>query len=148
MQMQVFLNDLHSFAQQFWNYVQSAKVFAWHGEMGAGKTTLITALGRQKGVKNSMSSPTFSIINQYEFEHNGKEKIIYHIDLYRLENVEEAKQAGVEDAIYSGEICMLEWPQKASQLFDDNTVHVFIDIVEDNIRLLRIELPNNRNLET
>jgi tRNA threonylcarbamoyladenosine biosynthesis protein TsaE len=146
MEMQVVLNDLNTFSEAFWNYVKTARVFAWHGQMGAGKTTLITALGKWKGVEDAMSSPTFSLINQYVYYKDGDEQLFYHIDLYRLNSPEEAMRAGVEDAIYSGAICMVEWPEKAPQLFDAETVHVFIEPIDATQRSVRIELPNSRNL--
>jgi len=144
--MQVSLDKAEEFINWFWKKAQEAKVFAWHGQMGAGKTTLITALGRAKGVEDSMSSPTFSLINQYQYKDGGEEKIMYHIDLYRLKDEQEALQAGVEDAIYSGAICMVEWPEKAPHLFDESTVHVFVEVISEAERLVRMELRNSRNL--
>lgn len=143
--MQVSLNEIEEFANWFWSAAKETKVFAWHGQMGAGKTTLITALGKMKGVEDAMSSPTFSLINQYAYREGG-EKIMYHIDLYRLKDEQEAVQAGVEDAIYSGAICMVEWPEKAPHLFDENTMHVFVDLIGDTERVVRMELRNSRNL--
>jgi tRNA threonylcarbamoyladenosine biosynthesis protein TsaE len=143
----VSLDQLSIFAKQFWEHAEGVKVFAFHGPMGAGKTTIITALGRYRGVKDSMSSPTFSIINQYVFEENGEEKSMYHIDLYRLERADEAVQAGVEDAVYSGGICMVEWPEKAPGLFDETAAHVYIEPQAPGApRLVRMELPNSRTL--
>ncbi len=139
--MQVSIEGLDEFAQAFWEKVGNIKVFAFHGPMGAGKTTLITALGRKKGIRDQMSSPTFSIINQYAFRENGMEKTMYHIDLYRIEKSEEAVQAGIDDAIDSGALCMVEWPQKAPELFDELTAHVFIEPVDASNRMVRIELP-------
>lgn len=147
MLFQVSLDHLSSFAKQFWDHAGAVKVFAFHGPMGAGKTTIITALGRYRGVKDSMSSPTFSIINQYVFEEDGEEKPVYHIDLYRLERADEAVQAGVEDAVYSGGICMVEWPEKAPDLFDETAAHVYIEPQAPGApRLVRLELPNSRTL--
>jgi tRNA threonylcarbamoyladenosine biosynthesis protein TsaE len=146
MGIQVSLDRLEEFVNGFWSAAKDAKVFAWHGQMGAGKTTLITALGKVKGVEDAMSSPTFSLINQYTYKEDGEEKIMYHIDLYRLKDEQEALHAGVEDAIYSGAICMVEWPEKAPHLFDESAVHVFVDLVSDTERLVRIELQNSRNL--
>jgi len=144
--MQVSLDKFEEFVNWFWENANDAKVFAWHGQMGSGKTTLITVLGRSKGVKDTMSSPTFSLINQYQFRDGDEEKIMYHIDLYRLKDEQEALHAGVEDAIYSGAICMVEWPQKAPHLFNENTVHVFVEVVSDTERSVRMELRNSRNL--
>lgn len=143
----VSLDALSLFARQFWEAAGDAKVFAFHGPMGAGKTTLITALGRYKGVRSSMSSPTFSIINEYAFEEGGEERSMYHIDLYRLERADEAIHAGVEDAVYSGSICLVEWPEKAPSLFDDTAAHVYIEPqAPGEPRPVRMELPNSRTL--
>ncbi len=144
--MQVSLEELDDFAAQFWTYVNDRRVFAFHGPMGAGKTTMITALGRKKGVTESMSSPTFSIINQYSYAEKGAARTFYHIDLYRLETADEAVQAGVEESMYSGEICMVEWPEKAADLFDQETTHVRIMPVEERLRIVQIELPNNNRI--
>ena len=137
----VSINELNDFADRFWELVKDAKVFAFHGEMGSGKTTLITALCKQKGVTDIISSPTFSIINEYCFLENNREKKIYHLDLYRLNSMEEILQAGVEDCIYSGEICFIEWPEKAPELLNENTVHVFITIADATNRQVKIETP-------
>ena len=137
----VSINELNDFADRFWELVKDAKVFAFHGEMGSGKTTLITALCKQKGVTDIISSPTFSIINEYCFLENNAEKKIYHLDLYRLNSMEEIIQGGVEDCIYSGEICFIEWPEKAPELLNENTVHVFITIIDARNRQVKIETP-------
>ncbi len=137
----VSINHLKDFAASFWQHVKNEKLFAFHGTMGAGKTTIITALCKEKGVKDVISSPTFSIINEYRFVEKNEERIIYHMDLYRLNSLEEAMQAGIEDCIYSGEICLIEWPEKAPELLDQKTVHVFIEIVNDSTRLLKIQTP-------
>lgn len=138
---QVSLDKLNDFASRFWDTVQDKKLFAFHGAMGAGKTTIITALCKQKGVNDTISSPTFSIINEYRFSENGAEKIIYHLDLYRLNSIEEIIQAGVEDCIYSGEICFVEWPEKAPVLLNESTVHLYIDILDATTRQVKIESP-------
>src|SRR5215204_5887795 len=107
MEFQVTLDRLNRFAEQFWQVVGGAKIFAFHGQMGAGKTTIISSLCHYRGTKDVTGSPTFSIINEYRIDNNGK---IFHIDLYRLKDEEEVIQAGVEDCIYSDAICMIEWP--------------------------------------
>jgi tRNA threonylcarbamoyladenosine biosynthesis protein TsaE len=141
MTVAISLNELPLFAQQFWRSVVDAKVFLFYGEMGAGKTTLIEALCAAKGVQEHMSSPTFSIINQYGYTENGTEGLIYHIDLYRLKDEEEIIQAGVEDCVYSGALCMVEWPQKAPDLFDEKAVKIFIEPLDATHRSVKIELP-------
>ncbi len=138
---QVSLDGSNDFSNGFWALVKDAKLFAFHGEMGSGKTTLITLLCKKKGVKDVVSSPTFSIINEYHFFENNAEKKIYHLDLYRLNSMEDIIQAGVEDCIYSGAICFVEWPEKAPELLDENTVHVFIKIIDNATRQVKIEMP-------
>lgn len=138
MEMQLTIDRLDQFAETFWHHVKEAKVFLFHGQMGAGKTTTITALCQFKGVKDSISSPTFSIINEYSYLEEGQWRKIYHIDLYRLKDVEEMIAAGVEDCIYSGEICFVEWPQKAPELFDENAIHVMIQAIDERTRFIKI----------
>lgn len=113
------------------------KVYAFHGEMGAGKTTFIHALCEVLGVEDTITSPTFSIINQYK---TRDDKTIYHIDLYRIKDEQEAISAGIEDCLYSGTTCFVEWPDKAPEIFPDKTLHVTITSVDDNTRKLKINL--------
>ena len=116
----------------------NVRVFAFHGEMGSGKTTFIHALCDVKGVKEAVTSPTFSIINEYSYTENGTRKQIFHLDLYRLKDAEEAIQAGVEDCLYSENICLVEWPEKAATIFPEDTFHVHIEVVDSANRKLRI----------
>lgn len=139
MLFQVSLHELDDFATRFWTFVKGARLFAFYGEMGVGKTTIITALCRQKGVKDVISSPSFSIINEYRFFKNEKEEKIFHLDLYRLNSMEEIIQAGVEDCIYSNNICFIEWAEKAPQLLDETTLHVHIKILDTTTRQIKIE---------
>lgn len=138
MELHVLLEKLDDFAATFWNIWNGRTVFLFHGEMGAGKTTVIAALCRAKGVQDAVSSPTFSIINEYAYTEHGVLKKLYHIDLYRLQSEAEVVQAGVEDAVYSGAVCFVEWPAKAPDLFDETVVHVFIEPVSPTERRVRI----------
>ncbi len=113
------------------------KVFAFQGEMGAGKTTLIHALCEAMGVKDVITSPTFSIINQYK---TNDGQTVYHMDLYRIKDKNEAINAGIEDCLYSGNICFVEWPEKAPGIFPDETLHIKITSVDDNTRKLKFNL--------
>jgi tRNA threonylcarbamoyladenosine biosynthesis protein TsaE len=131
------LTDIQQVAKNFWATVKG-KVFAFHGEMGVGKTTFIHALCDNKKVKDVVSSPTFSLINEYRFIDNGEEKKIFHIDLYRIISEEEARQAGIEDCLYSGQICLVEWPDRAATIFPDETIHVHMEVVDGQRRKIRI----------
>jgi tRNA threonylcarbamoyladenosine biosynthesis protein TsaE len=129
------LSNIKDAAARFWKTIDDKKIIAFHGNMGAGKTTFIHALCEVKGVKDVVGSPTFSIINEYYFP-SGK---IFHIDLYRLKDEEEAIKAGVEDCLYSDHICFVEWPEKAPGLFPKDTVHVFIEVEDSETRHLTIQ---------
>ena len=129
------LPQIKSAVTQFLSAVNNHNVIALHGEMGAGKTTFVHALCDELGVENAVSSPTFSIINQYT---TAKGKTIYHLDLYRLKSVQEAIDAGVEVCFYSGNLCLVEWPEIAPSIFPDNTLHAYIEISGNNERRLVI----------
>jgi tRNA threonylcarbamoyladenosine biosynthesis protein TsaE len=138
MEYRFLLHELPQFAERFWHEAGEARVFAFHGGMGAGKTTIIEALCRHRGVRDTMSSPTFSIINEYRFG-AAEEFVIYHIDLYRLRDEQEVEQAGVEDCVFSGSHCFVEWPEKAPALFDEYTLRVYVEPVGEDERAVRIE---------
>ena len=135
------LHQIRKTAEQFWNVAGDTRVFAFHGEMGAGKTTFIHALCDVKGVKDVVSSPTFSIINEYVYTRDDVAKKIYHIDLYRLKDEEEALQAGIEDCLYGDHICFVEWPEKAASILPENTIHIYINAIDTATR--RLQLGNN-----
>lgn len=120
------LSGIRQVAADFWAAAGDARVFAIHGDMGAGKTTFVHALCAEKGVRDAVGSPTFSLVNQYLYLENGQERTIYHIDLYRLEGEEEAVRAGIEDCLWSGAVCFVEWPERAPGLFPPGTLHVRI----------------------
>ena len=100
------LNEIDKVVATFLAHIGSNIVVAFHGEMGAGKTTFIHALCEAMGVKEAISSPTFSIINEYS---TTAGQTIYHLDLYRIKDENEAINAGVEDCLYSGNTCLVEW---------------------------------------
>jgi tRNA threonylcarbamoyladenosine biosynthesis protein TsaE len=132
------LDNIRDAAEKLLAAAGSNKVFAFHGEMGAGKTTFIHALCEVLQVKGTVSSPTFSIINQYSTEKN---QTIYHMDLYRLKDEHEAINAGIEDCLYSGNTCLVEWPEKAPGIFPADTLHVTITLVASNTRKLNTSNP-------
>jgi tRNA threonylcarbamoyladenosine biosynthesis protein TsaE len=132
------LDNINVVANEFWQEVSNKTIIAFHGPMGSGKTTFIHALCDVKGVKDVVGSPTFSIINEYEFDCEGTKKALFHIDLYRLKDEAEAINAGVEDVLNSGNLCLVEWPEKAICLFPADTFHAFIEILDDKTRRLKI----------
>lgn len=137
MEVNFSLDEIDRVAGELLALTGRYKVLAFHGEMGAGKTTFINALCRAMLVGDMVSSPTFSIINQYA---TSGGQTVYHMDLYRIKDEHEAINAGVEDCLYSGNICLVEWPEKAPGILPDDTLHVYISSVADNTRKLKINL--------
>lgn len=109
------------------------KVWCFDAEMGAGKTTLIKKIGEQLGVIDEMSSPTFSIVNEYQAKDNVE---VYHFDFYRLKDLNEAYDIGAEDYFFSGNVCLLEWPEIIEPLLPDHYLKIYINLVGDNTRSL------------
>lgn len=121
------INDVPRAAAEFIKGMGDHHIFAFYGEMGAGKTTFISEICRQLGVDETSGSPSFSIANEYETERG----IIYHFDFYRLESVKEALEIGVEDYFDSGALCFIEWPEMIGNLLPDEAVKVTIE--EDSL---------------
>ena len=134
----VTLSEIPELARECWKTVNDSKVIAFHGEMGAGKTTLIHALCDEKGVKDTVGSPTFSLVNEYKYDCNGTSRPLFHLDLYRLKDEEEAIRAGMEELLFSGEICLVKKKKKAPGIFPENTVHVYITLAEGGARRIKI----------
>ena len=130
------IERIHNTAAQCIKLFNNRRVVAFHGEMGSGKTTLIHAICDVKKVTSAVSSPTFALINEYSFPGGS----IFHIDLYRLNDEEEAVRAGVEDCLYSGKLCFVEWPEKAPSIFPEDTIHLFLEPLANNKRRLVIQL--------
>ncbi|MFN8242724.1 MAG: tRNA (adenosine(37)-N6)-threonylcarbamoyltransferase complex ATPase subunit type 1 TsaE [Ferruginibacter sp.] len=137
MDLNFTLDEIDAAAEKLLTAIGGSRVIALHGEMGAGKTTFVHALCRQLGVGDAVSSPTFSIINEYR---TAAGEPVFHIDLYRLKDAEEAMNAGVEDCICSGHLTLVEWPEKAPGLFPDDTVRVSLTALDANTRKLQINL--------
>ena len=127
--------EIDDVAQSLMKKFASKSVWAFHAPMGAGKTTLITALCKILGVQDRVNSPTFAIMNEYQ----GLGKVIYHMDWYRLENDAEARRAGVEMAMEDSDYCFIEWPEKAINLIPADALHIEIEILGPEHR--RIFIP-------
>jgi tRNA threonylcarbamoyladenosine biosynthesis protein TsaE len=109
-------------------------VLAIYGDLGAGKTTLVQTLCRQLGIRHTVTSPTYSIINEYEL--NGQ--VVYHMDLYRLGSEEEAQRTGLEEYLYSRNLCFIEWPDNFENLLPDKHLKIFIRKLENENRKIEI----------
>lgn len=128
------LADLDDAAKQIINFAQEQQIFIFEGEMGAGKTTLIKRLAKKFGVKEVVTSPTFSIVNEYDADG----KVIYHFDFYRIKNLQEAYDIGYEEYFYSGNPCFIEWPGRVESLLPEHYVKIEITALNENDRILSI----------
>lgn len=130
------LEGLDAAAKEFLERTKGEKLIALHGQMGAGKTTFTVALCKALGVKDSICSPTFTIINEYLTAAGDS---IYHFDFYRIKKLSEAMDIGVEDYFYSGNLCLMEWPENVADLLPDDTLVVDITVNEDLSRTISWE---------
>lgn len=129
------LSFLPSAAQQFAAAMGDRTIFAFSGQMGSGKTTFIRALCEALGVTESVNSPTFAIVNEYL---SGTGNPIYHFDFYRIKSLQEALDIGLEDYLYSGHLCLIEWPEYIEKLLPEETVRVAIEEQEDGSRIVKM----------
>jgi tRNA threonylcarbamoyladenosine biosynthesis protein TsaE len=132
------IKTINQTAQKFIDQIGDRTVFAFNGKMGAGKTTFIKAICETMGVKETVNSPTFSIVNEYEAA-NGR--IIYHFDCYRINKIQEALDLGAEEYLYSGNLCFIEWSENIAPLLPDSLVNVDIEEVENGKRMITITAP-------
>lgn len=127
------INDIDNAARQFVELMGDETVYAFDGQMGAGKTTFIAALARALGVDaEEANSPSFAIVNEYRSDTTAE--LIYHFDLYRLEKLDDVLEIGFEDYLDSGALCLIEWPGIAEDILPDDTVKVRIVANDDNSR--------------
>lgn len=131
------LDQIREAAREFIAAMDNRTVFAFYGDMGAGKTTFIKALCEELGVEDVINSPTFAIINEYRSGDTGE--LIYHFDFYRIRKLSEAEDIGTEDYFYSGALCFIEWPEKIAELLPADTVAVRIAENADGSRTLTVE---------
>ena len=139
-QMEIYFdfNEIEKTAKKFLDAISGYKVFAFSGDLGAGKTSFISAVCKELNVFETVTSPTYSIIQEYK---TSDDKTIFHIDLYRIKSKQEAMDAGVEDCLLSNDICMVEWPEKAPEIFPTNTIYSKMEILSETKRKLIIKLP-------
>ena len=130
------LDSIRESAKAFLAAMDDRTVFAFHGQMGAGKTTFIKAICEELGVEDVINSPTFAIINEYRSETTGE--LIYHFDFYRINKLSEAEAIGTEDYFYSGALCFIEWPEKIEDLLPGDVVEVTIKENPDGTRTVEI----------
>lgn len=136
------IDEMGEKARLFIDEIGEQRIIAFYGSMGAGKTTFIRALCQELGVTEPVTSPTFAIVNEYEVVddqqsiHQSSIKKVFHFDFYRIRRLEEAYDMGFEDYLYSGSLCLIEWPELIEELLPAETVRVSITVEDDGSRKL------------
>lgn len=131
------LDNIAEAAKEFVREMGDATVFAFYGEMGAGKTTFIKEICKILGVEDQITSPTFAIVNEYRSATTAE--LIYHFDFYRVENIEEVYDFGYEDYFYSGAICFIEWPERVGSLLPKDVVTVSVKELVNGERIIELK---------
>ena len=126
------IDNINITVKKFISAIGENKVIAFYGKMGAGKTTFIKALCEELGDRDVITSPTFAIVNEY----NASTQSIFHFDFYRIKKIEEVYDMGYEDYIYSGNLCLIEWPELIEELLPEDTLRVTIEQNADNTRTI------------
>ena len=133
------IEELKGVVHKVLDLLQKRNILAFYGEIGAGKTSLIQAICQQLGVKEPVTSPTFSLINEYSFlDNTGKPQPVYHMDLYRLEQIEEALEIGIEEYLEAPNYCLIEWPEIIEDLLPEDSMRINIQIIDDSTRKILI----------
>ena len=131
------IDHIREAAREFISHIGEARVFAFYGKMGAGKTTFVKALCEELGVEDVITSPTFAIVNEYTLNSQFlslTSQSIFHFDFYRIKRIEEVYDMGYEDYFYSGALCFIEWPELIEEILPDDAVRVSITEQEDGSR--------------
>ncbi|TRX54292.1 tRNA (adenosine(37)-N6)-threonylcarbamoyltransferase complex ATPase subunit type 1 TsaE [Fulvivirga sp. M361] len=129
------LKEIDEVARRIIEFAGDVKVWTFQGEMGAGKTTFIRSLCKHFGVTDNVSSPTFSLVNEYQ---NNRREVFYHFDFYRIKDETEARDIGTEDYFYSGDHCFIEWPSKVTNLIPDQYMEVKISVTDAERRSIQL----------
>ena len=129
------LEEYPQAAREFIRFMKKGRIFAFYGKMGSGKTTFIKSICEELGVEDTINSPTFAIVNEYASNIGP----VYHFDFYRIKNQAEVMDLGFEDYAYSGNLCLMEWPQLIEDLLPDNTVNVHITETGNGTRTVTID---------
>ena len=129
------MSELDSTALKIINHIGKNGIWLVEGQMGAGKTTLVKSICRKLGVTDIVNSPTFSIVNEYQ---NGAGEPIYHFDFYRIKNLDEARDIGFEEYLYSGKLCLIEWSSLVMDLIDTSYWKIDILVNEDESRIITL----------
>jgi tRNA threonylcarbamoyladenosine biosynthesis protein TsaE len=134
------LAALPHYSQKLLENFPDQRVFVFMGEVGAGKTTFIQNICKHLGVIQVVSSPTFALVNEYVYTEasSGLQQSAYHLDLYRLRSIEEALDIGVEDYLYSGNYCFVEWPEIIEPLLPEGTLRIHFEMLSDSQRKMLI----------
>ena len=132
------LEDYPQAAREFVKLLDQGRIYAVYGKMGSGKTTFIKCVCEELGVQDTINSPTFAIVNEYE---DAIGNTIYHFDFYRIKSIEEVYNMGYEEYLYGNAICFMEWPELIEELLPEETVKVFVEEVENGGRHIKIVLP-------
>ena len=132
------LEEYPQAAKWFTGFLQQGQIFAFYGKMGTGKTTFIKSLCEELGVEDTINSPTFAIVNEYE---DRMANTIYHFDFYRIKSLTEVYNMGYEEYFYGNAYCFIEWPELIEELLPEETVKVFVEEVENGGRSIKIVLP-------
>jgi tRNA threonylcarbamoyladenosine biosynthesis protein TsaE len=137
LQISYSLANIENAVHQFWQYAHQYRVFTFTGDLGAGKTTFITALCKYLGVNDTISSPTFALVNEYKIKGDNGIDTIYHMDWYRIKDAEDALYSGLEDHLtQTNAICFVEWPEKAAEILSSPYISVSIETVSNTDRTI------------
>lgn len=137
------LENINTAASAVWQVGKDFSVWTFNGEMGAGKTTLISAICKHLGVLDAVSSPTYALINEYKFAHEGISKTIYHADWYRLKDAADARNAGIDESLYQpNSYSFIEWSSIAPELLCKTYLKIEIEILNETDRVLHFSTGN------